>query len=119
MSEELELAIIGAGFAGLHMLYRAVGSKRKVRLFEAGSSVGGTWHWNRYPGARVDVESMAYCYAFSPELQQDWNWTERYSPQPELLRYANHVADRFSLREHIQLDTRIASAVTRIATAGR
>lgn len=111
MAEELDLAIIGAGFAGLHMLYRAVGSRRKVRLFEAGSSVGGTWHWNRYPGARVDVESMAYCYAFSPELQQDWDWTERYSPQPELLRYANHVADRFGLRAHIQLDTRILSAV--------
>lgn len=111
MEKPLELAIIGAGFAGLHMLHRAVGSQRNVRLFEAGSSVGGTWHWNRYPGARVDVESMAYCYAFSKELEQDWNWTERYSPQPELLRYANHVADRFGLRAHIQLDTRIVSAV--------
>lgn len=110
-AEELELAIVGAGFAGLHMLYRAVGSQRKVRLFEGGSSVGGTWHWNRYPGARVDIESMAYSYAFSPELQQDWDWTERYSPQSELLRYANHVADRFQLRPYIQLNTFIVSAV--------
>lgn len=108
---ELELAIVGAGFAGLHMLYRAVNSRRNVRLFEAGSSVGGTWHWNRYPGARVDIESMGYSYAFSPELEQEWDWTERYSPQSELLRYANHVVDRFNLRPYIQLDTFVESAV--------
>src|SRR5690606_21545522 len=94
---ELDVAIVGAGFAGLHMLYRALGSQRNVRLFEAGSGVGGTWYWNRYPGARVDIESLEYSYSFSEELQQEWEWSERYSAQPELLRYANHVADRFNL----------------------
>jgi cyclohexanone monooxygenase len=68
-----------------------------VRVFEAGSGVGGTWYWNRYPGARCDVESMQYSYQFSDELQQEWVWSERYAPQPEILRYANHVADRFDL----------------------
>jgi cation diffusion facilitator CzcD-associated flavoprotein CzcO len=107
---ELDVAIVGAGFAGLHMLYRAIGSGRNVRLFEAGSGVGGTWYWNRYPGARVDIESLEYSYSFSDELQQEWEWSERYSAQPELLRYANHVADRFNLRPHIQFDSPIASA---------
>ena len=109
--EELECAIVGAGFSGLHMLYRALRSGRKVRLFEAGSDVGGTWYWNRYPGARVDIESLEYSYSFSPELQQEWEWSERYSPQPELERYAQHVAERFQLRPHMQFDTTILSAV--------
>lgn len=108
---ELELAIIGAGFTGVQMLYSAVQHRRNVRLFDAGSSVGGTWHWNRYPGARVDVESLVYSYSFSPELEQEWNWSERYAPQSELLRYSNHVVDRFGLRPYIQLNTFIASAV--------
>src|ERR1700733_3682002 len=109
-SPELDVAIVGAGFSGLHTLYRASQSKRKVRLFEAGSAVGGTWHWNRYPGARVDIESLEYSYSFSKELQQDWEWSERYSPQPELQRYAEHVVDRFHLRPYIQLSTTIVSA---------
>ena len=78
-----------------------------ARVFEAGSGVGGTWYWNRYPGARCDVESVQYSYQFSDELQQDWDWTERYAAQPEILRYANHVADRFDLRRDIQFDTRV------------
>ena len=69
--------------------------------------VGGTWYWNRYPGARCDVESMQYSYSFDDELQQEWDWSERYAPQPEILRYANHVADRFDLRRDIQFDTRV------------
>ena len=79
-------------------------------MFEAGSGVGGTWYWNRYPGARCDVESMEYSYQFSDELQQEWEWTERYAAQPEILRYANHVADRFDLRRDIQFDTRVRAA---------
>ena len=80
------------------MLHRLRGMGFSVRVLEAGSGVGGTWYWNRYPGARCDVESVEYSYQFSPELQQEWEWSERYAAQPELLRYANHVADRFDLR---------------------
>ena len=82
-----------------------------ARVFEAGSGVGGTWYWNRYPGARCDVESMEYSYQFSDELQQEWEWSERYAAQPEILRYANHVADRFDLRRDIQFDTRVTAAI--------
>ena len=82
----------------------------KARVFEAGKGVGGTWYWNRYPGARCDVESVQYSYQFSPELQQEWEWTERYATQPEILRYANHVADRFDLRRDIQFETRVTKA---------
>src|SRR5450432_3529235 len=87
------------------MLYRLRNADFTVRVFEAGDSVGGTWYWNRYPGARCDVESMEYSYSFSEELQQEWEWTERYAPQPEILKYANHVADRFNLRSDIQFNT--------------
>ena len=82
----------------------------KVRAYEAGSGVGGTWFWNRYPGARCDVESLEYSYSFSDELQQEWKWPERYGTQPEILKYINHVADRFDLRRDVQLNTRIVSA---------
>ena len=102
--------IVGAGFAGLYMLHRLRGLGLSARVFEAGSGVGGTWYWNRYPGARCDVESMQYSYSFSTELQQEWEWTERYASQPEILRYANHVADRFDLRRDIQFDTRVTAA---------
>ena len=81
-----------------------------MRVYEAGSGVGGTWFWNRYPGARCDVESLEYSYSFSPELEQEWDWSERYAPQPEILRYINHVADRFDLRRDIQFDTRVTAA---------
>src|SRR5207247_2399818 len=83
----------GAGFAGLYALHRLRGLGLSARVFEAGRGVGGTWYWNRYPGARCDVESMDYSYSFSDELQQEWRWTERYASQPEILRYINHVAD--------------------------
>jgi len=105
-----DVVVVGAGFAGMYMLHRARGIGLSVRVFEAGDGVGGTWYWNRYPGARCDVESMEYSYQFSEELQQEWEWTERYATQPEILDYANHVADRFDLRRDIRFDTRVVSA---------
>ncbi|UZE50564.1 flavin-containing monooxygenase [Rhodopseudomonas sp. P2A-2r] len=106
-----DVVVVGAGFAGLYMLHRLRGLGLTARVYEQGGDVGGTWYWNRYPGARCDVESMQYSFSFDDELQQTWNWSERYAPQPEILRYANHVADRFDLRRDIQLDTRVESAV--------
>ena len=112
MSEgNLDVAIVGAGFAGMYMLHRVRGVGLSARVFEAGGGVGGTWYWNRYPGARCDVESVQYSYQFSDALQQEWEWTERYATQPEILSYANHVADRFDLRRDIQFNTRVNAAV--------
>jgi cyclohexanone monooxygenase len=113
MSSErtLDAVVVGAGFAGLYMLHRLRGLGLAAHVFEAGDGVGGTWYWNRYPGARCDVESMDYSYSFSDELQQEWTWTERYAAQPEILKYINHVADRFDLRRDITLSTRVTSAV--------
>jgi cyclohexanone monooxygenase len=105
-----DAVIVGAGFAGMYMLHRLRGMGLSVRVFEAGSGVGGTWYWNRYPGARCDVESIQYSYQFSDALQQEWDWSERYATQPEILRYAEHVADRFDLRRDIQFDTRVEAA---------
>jgi cyclohexanone monooxygenase len=110
-AQAYDVVVVGAGFAGMYMLHRLRGLGLSARVYEQGSGVGGTWYWNRYPGARCDVESMQYSYSFSDELQQQWDWTERYAPQPEILKYANHVADRFNLRPDIQFDTRIESAV--------
>ena len=107
---EFDVIVVGAGFAGMYMLHRLRDSGFKVRVFERGDGVGGTWYWNRYPGARCDVESMEYSYTFSESLQQEWEWSERYSGQPEILRYANHVADRFDLRRDIQFETVISWA---------
>jgi cyclohexanone monooxygenase len=112
----LDAVIVGAGFAGLYMLQRLRGLGLSARVYEAGDGVGGTWYWNRYPGARCDVESMDYSYSFSEELQQEWSWTERYASQPEILRYINHVADRFDLRRDIQLATRVTAATFDEAT---
>ncbi|WP_066469564.1 NAD(P)/FAD-dependent oxidoreductase [Bosea sp. WAO] len=105
-----DVVIVGAGFSGLYMLHRLRRLGFSVHVFEAGSDVGGTWYWNRYPGARCDVESMQYSYSFDEALQQEWRWSERFAGQPEILRYINHVADRFDLRRDISLDTRVASA---------
>ncbi|MFT6557215.1 MAG: cyclohexanone monooxygenase [Sneathiella sp.] len=107
----LDVIIVGAGFAGLFLLHRMKQNGFTARIIEAGDGVGGTWYWNRYPGARCDVESTEYSYQFSDELQQEWDWSERYATQPELLKYVNHVADRFHLRPHIQLNTRVTRAV--------
>jgi cyclohexanone monooxygenase len=106
----IDVAVVGAGFAGLYMLYRLRGLGLRVRVFEQGADVGGTWFWNRYPGARCDIESIDYCYSFSGELLAGWVWTERYATQPEILRYLNYVADRFDLRRDIQTGTRVTSA---------
>ncbi|MEK9278756.1 MULTISPECIES: NAD(P)/FAD-dependent oxidoreductase [unclassified Bradyrhizobium] len=109
-TEAYDVVVVGAGFAGMYMLHRLRGLGFSVRVYEQGGGVGGTWYWNRYPGARCDVESMQYSYSFSEELQQEWDWSERYAPQPEILKYANHVADRFDLRRDIQFDTRVDRA---------
>src|SRR5215469_6275350 len=109
-TRDFDAVIVGAGFAGLYMLHRLRQLGLAARVLEAGPSVGGTWFWNRYPGARVDIESQEYCYSFSPELDAEWKWTERYAAQPELLAYLNHVADRFDLRPDIQLETRVTAA---------
>jgi cyclohexanone monooxygenase len=108
--ETYDAVVVGAGFAGMYMLHRLRGQGSSVRVYEQGGDVGGTWYWNRYPGARCDVESMQYSYSFSEELQQEWDWSERYAPQPEILKYAHHVADRFNLRSDIQLNTRVDRA---------
>jgi cyclohexanone monooxygenase len=107
---QLDAVVVGAGFAGLYMLHRLRGLGFSARIFEAGSGVGGTWYWNRYPGARCDVESLEYSYSFSQELDSEWQWSERYASQPEILRYLNHVADRFDLRRDIHFDTSVAAA---------
>ena len=106
-SASFDVVIVGAGIAGLQMLYRVRELGLTVRAFEAGTDVGGTWYWNGYPGARCDVESLEYSYQFSEELQQEWEWTERFATQPEILRYLNHVANRFDLRRDIQFNTRV------------
>ena len=108
---QFDAVVVGAGFAGLYMLHRLLKMGKRVKVFEAGSDVGGTWFWNRYPGARCDVESIEYSYSFSEELQQEWKWSERYATQPEIHRYITHVAERFGLKRQIQLNTRVVSAV--------
>ncbi|MEO1720001.1 MAG: NAD(P)/FAD-dependent oxidoreductase, partial [Pseudomonadota bacterium] len=113
---DVDCIVVGAGFGGLYMLHRLRQIGVAAQGYETGTDVGGTWYWNRYPGARCDIESLQYSYAFSDELQQDWNWTERYAPQGEILAYANHVADRFDLRRDIQFNTRVTSATFDEAT---
>ncbi|TSD48892.1 NAD(P)/FAD-dependent oxidoreductase [Rhodococcus sp. KBS0724] len=106
----LDAVVIGAGVAGLYAMYRLRKQGLRVHGFEAGSGVGGTWYFNRYPGARCDVESFDYSFSFSEELQQDWDWSEKYATQPEILAYLDHVADRFDLRSGFTFDTRVSSA---------
>ncbi len=111
ISPDFDAVVIGAGFAGLGMLRRLRDELgMSVQVYEAGNGVGGTWYWNRYPGARCDSESYVYCFSFSKELLQDWNWSGKYPEQPEILTYLNHVADRFDLRRDIRLNTRVTSA---------
>ncbi|CAF2704513.1 unnamed protein product [Rotaria sp. Silwood2] len=107
----LDAVIVGAGFAGLYMLYRLQEQGFSARILEAGDGIGGTWYWNRYPGARCDLESMQYSYSFSEELQQEWKWSEIFASQPEILCYLNHVTDKFDLRKNIQLGKRVSATV--------
>jgi cyclohexanone monooxygenase len=109
-STRYDAVIIGAGFAGMYMLHRLRKLGMTARVYERGDGVGGTWYWNRYPGARCDTESMTYSYSFSDDLEQQWDWSERYAPQSEILEYANHVADRFDLRRDIQFETSVEHA---------
>ena len=95
--DHFDAIIVGAGFAGMYMLYKLRGMGLSARVYERGDGVGGTWYWNRYPGARCDFESMEYSYSFDDALQQDWDWKEKYGTQPEILKYASHVADRLDL----------------------
>ena len=106
----VDVVVVGAGFAGLYMLYKLRELGLIVYGIEAGAGVGGTWYWNRYPGARCDIESLQYSYSFSPELDREWSWTERYPAQSEILAYLDHVADRFELRRLIRFETRVTSA---------
>eukprot|EP00271_Cylindrocystis_brebissonii_P018438 TRINITY_DN5216_c0_g1_i1.p1 TRINITY_DN5216_c0_g1~~TRINITY_DN5216_c0_g1_i1.p1 ORF type:complete len:541 (-),score=54.88 TRINITY_DN5216_c0_g1_i1:190-1812(-) len=108
-----DVVIVGAGFAGMYMLHRVRSQGLSVRVFERGSGVGGTWFWNRYPGARCDVESLEYQYGFSDDIQRRWTWSERFAGQPEILRYQNYVADKLDLRRDIQFETRVKSTVFR------
>jgi cation diffusion facilitator CzcD-associated flavoprotein CzcO len=107
---DFDVIVAGAGIGGLYALHRFKSQGLSVLGLESAKGVGGVWFHNRYPGARVDVESVDYCYYFSPELYQDWRWSERYAAQPELLRYFNHVADRFDLRRHILFQTKLKAA---------
>jgi len=113
---DYDVVVVGAGFAGLYALYRLRTLGFTVRVIEAGDDVGGTWYWNRYPGARCDVESLDYSFSFDEALQQEWKWTERYSAQPEILAYIRHVADRFDLRQDIEFGTRVESATLEEST---
>ncbi|WP_157546521.1 NAD(P)/FAD-dependent oxidoreductase [Mycobacterium sp. IS-1742] len=108
---QVDAVVVGAGFAGLYALHRLRSQGLRVRVFEAAPDVGGTWYFNRYPGARCDVESVDYCYSFSEELQQEWNWSEKYATQAEILRYINWVADKLDLRSGITFNTKVTSAV--------
>jgi cyclohexanone monooxygenase len=107
---EIDAVVVGAGFGGMYMLLKLRELGLNVQGFEAGTDVGGVWWWNRYPGARCDVPSLFYSYTFSMALQKDWRWTEKYAAQPEILSYANHVADRFELRPMVAFETRVLSA---------
>ncbi len=109
-SPSTDAIVVGAGFGGMYMVHKLLQIGLSVQGFEAGPTVGGTWYWNRYPGARCDAESMEYSYAFSEPLQQEWNWSERFATQPEILRYAEHVAERFGLKKHYRFGTRVVTA---------
>jgi cyclohexanone monooxygenase len=106
----VDAVIVGAGFSGLYLLHRLRGHGFSTRVFERGGDVGGTWYWNRYPGARCDVESMQYSYCFDETLQQEWRWPEKFSAQREILAYLKHVADRFDLRKDIDFNTSVTAA---------
>ncbi|CAA9251608.1 MAG: Cyclohexanone monooxygenase [uncultured Acidimicrobiales bacterium] len=110
-ADEVDVVVVGAGFAGLYLLHRLRAQGLSTTVLEAGGDVGGTWYWNRYPGARCDIPTTDYAYTFDPDLEQEWSWTEKYATQPEILSYLGHVADRYDLRRDIELSTRVDAAV--------
>ena len=110
MMKNVDVVVAGAGFSGLYLLYRLRKAGFSTRVFERGGDVGGTWYWNRYPGARCDVESLQYSYSFDEQLQQDWHWPEKFSAQPDILAYANHVADRFNLKKDIEFNIEVKAS---------
>ena len=107
---DVDVVVVGAGFSGLYLLYRLRKAGFSTRVFERGGDVGGTWYWNRYPGARCDVESLQYSYSFDEQIQQDWHWPEKFSAQPDILAYANHVADRFNLKKDIEFNIEVKAS---------
>ena len=107
---DVDVVVVGAGFSGLYLLYRLRKAGFSTRVFERGGDVGGTWYWNSYPGARCDVESLQYSYSFDEQLQQDWHWPEKFSAQPDILAYANHVADRFNLKKDIEFNIEVKAS---------
>ncbi len=108
---DVEVLVIGAGVTGIYQLYRAREAGFSALLLEAGDGVGGTWYWNRYPGARFDSESYTYAYLFSKELFEEWEWQEHFAEQPEIERYLNHVVDRFDLRRQMRFGASVTSAI--------
>src|SRR5262245_31476009 len=108
---EIDAIVVGAGFSGLYMLHKLRELGLSVQGFDKANDVGGTWYWNRYPGARCDIPSMSYSYTWSDEVQREWVWTEKYATQPEILRYAQHVADRYDIKKLIAFETGVTSAV--------
>src|SRR6202051_380827 len=107
---EVDVAVVGAGFAGLYLLHRLRNAGFNSVLLEEAGDVGGTWYWNRYPGARCDIQTIDYSYTFDPELERAWQWSEKYATQPEILRYLGFVADRYELRRDIRFQTKVTAA---------
>src|SRR6476661_4628881 len=114
---DVDVLVVGAGITGIYQLYRALEMGFSAQLLEAGGGVGGTWYWNRYPGARFDSESYTYGYLFSKELFDEWEWQEHFAEQPETERYLNHVVDRFDLRRHMRFGAPVTSAAWDEASA--
>jgi len=110
MNSSVDVTIVGAGFAGMYMVHKCHELGLSCVAIEKGDDVGGTWYWNRYPGARCDVPSLEYSYQFSEELQREWKWSEKYATQPEILRYAQHVAERFDLKRDMVFETTVTRA---------
>ena len=110
VSDQFDAVVVGAGFSGLYMLYRLRQLGLSVKGFDSAGDVGGTWYWNRYPGARCDIATPDYTFSFDPELENEWTWSEKYATQPEILDYLRFVADRYGLRPDIQFSTTVTSA---------